>query len=238
MNYEPSKIEKRIAALMAKADSTDSEHEAHALYAKAEQLMLQHAIDRSRVEGLNLNGASVTDPVTAVMFRFTGVKRNWKSLGMFGSGEIVKAIGLTKMAVSNRNQVIWLYGRQADIDHTRTILESVWRQAQRHLAQWRKVSSEYVYARSAGRTRYANAALDSYLYGFCTGAASKIRESKREFEESEPGAELVLANLSEAIDQKMGKLRNSRSKMGLSENAKAAGYSAGYRATYSQEISA
>lgn len=150
----------------------------------------------------------------------------------------MRAIGLTKMAVSNRNQVIWLYGRQADIDHTRTILEAVWRQAQRHLAQWRKSSWEYVSARSSGMTRHANAALDSYLYGFCTGAASKIREAKREFEESEPGAELVLANLAEAIDQKMGKLRNSRSKMGLSENAKAAGYSAGYRTTYSQEISA
>lgn len=238
MNHEPTKIEKRIAALMAKADSTNSEHEAHALYAKAEQLMLQHAIDRSRVEGLNLNGASVTDPVTAVAFQFTGVKRNWKSLGMFGSNEIVSAIGLTKLAVSNRHQVIWLYGRQADIDHTRTILESVWRQAERHLAQWRKTSWEYVSARSAGRTRSANAALDSYLYGFCSGAASKISEAKREFEKSEPGTELVLANLAEAIDQRMGKVKTSRSRMGLTDTAKAAGYSAGYRANFSQEITA
>lgn len=238
MNHEPTKIEKRIAALMAKADSTNSEHEAHAFYAKAEQLMLQHAIDRSRIEGLNLNGANVSDPVTAVHFRFTGVKRNWKSLGLFGSSKVVNAIGLTKMAVANRHQVIWLYGRQADIDHTRAILEAVWRQAQRHLAQWRKVSWEYVSARSAGMNRQANAALDSYLFGFCSGAASKIREAKREFEENEPGTELVLANLAEAIDQKMGKLRNSRSTMGLTETAKAAGYSAGYRANLSQEITA
>ena len=46
------KMTKRISALIAKAESTTSPEEAAVFMAKAEELMLKHAIDRAKLEQL------------------------------------------------------------------------------------------------------------------------------------------------------------------------------------------
>lgn len=51
MDNETRKILARIDALFAKADSTDSQHEAEALVAKAQELLTKHHLDRAMARG-------------------------------------------------------------------------------------------------------------------------------------------------------------------------------------------
>ena len=225
---------KRISALMAKADSTDSPEEAQAFYAKAEQLMLQYAIDRASLE----KGSKVEkEEVITVNVVFPHTRERFKALGVFGSSLLNDAIGLTGIAVNTRNYTITLYGRKADVAHARTIIEAAWRQAENHLRVWRKSSEAYaqVYAASDWPTYYRM--LDGYVLGFCQGASAKIKEGREEFIQKTDGAELVLASVKKDVEDQLNKLPRSRARLPRTESeAYASGYTAGREANLVSEL--
>ena len=225
---------KRISALMAKADSTDSPEEAQAFYAKAEQLMLQYAIDRASLE----KGAKVEkEEVITVTIAFPHTRERFKALGVFGSSLLNEAIGLTGIAVNTRSFTITLYGRKADVTHTRTVIEAAWRQAENHLRVWRKSSEAYarVYAAADWPAYYAM--LDSYVLGFCQGAGEKIQEGREEFIQKTTGAELVLASVKKDVEAMLNKLPRSRVRRPRTElEAYSSGYTAGRTANLVAEL--
>ena len=225
---------KRISALMAKADSTNSPEEAQAFYAKAEQLMLRYAIDRASLE----KGSKVEkEEVITVTIAFPHTRERFKALGVFGSSLLNEAIGLTGIAVNTRTYTITLYGRKADVSHTRTIIEAAWRQAENHLRVWRKSSEAYaqVYAASDWPTYYRM--LDGYVLGFCQGAGAKIKEGREEFIQKTDGAELVLASVKKDVEDMINKLPRSRARLPRTESeAYASGYTAGREANLVSEL--
>ena len=225
---------KRISALIAKADSTDSPEEAQAFYAKAEQLMLQYAIDRASLE----KGSKVEkEEVIMVTIAFPHTRERFKALGVFGSSLLNEAIGLTGIAVNTRSFTITLYGRKADVTHARTIIEAAWRQAENHLRVWRKSSEDYarVYAAADWPTYYKM--LDSYVFGFCQGAGAKIQEGREEFIQKTTGAEMVLASVKQDVEDMLNKLPRSRMRHPRTESAAyASGYTAGLTANLVSEL--
>ena len=225
---------RRISALMAKADSTNSPEEAQAFYAKAEQLMLRYAIDRASLE----KGSKVEkEEVTLVTVAFPHPRERFKALGVFGSSLLNEAIGLTGIAVNTRTYTITLYGRKADVTHARTIIEAAWRQAENHLRVWRKSSEAYaqVYASADWPTYYKM--LDSYVFGFCQGAGAKIQEGREEFIQKTAGAELVLASVKQDVEAMLSKLPRSRVRRPRIESeAYESGYTAGREANLVAEL--
>ena len=225
---------RRISALMAKADSTNSPEEAQAFYAKAEQLMLRYAIDRASLE----KGSKVEkEEVTMVTVAFPHTRERFKALGVFGSSLLNEAIGLTGIAVNTRTYTITLYGRKADVTHARTIIEAAWRQAENHLRVWRKSSEAYaqVYASADWPTYYKM--LDSYVFGFCQGAGAKIQEGQEEFIQKTAGAELVLASVKKDVEAMLDKLPRSRVRRPRIESESyESGYTAGREANLVSEI--
>lgn len=225
---------KRISALMAKADSTNSPEEAQAFYAKAEQLMLQYAIDRASLE----KGAKVEkEEVIMVTIPFPHTRERFKALGVFGSSVLNEAIGLTGIAVNTRSFTITLYGRKADVTHARTIIEAAWRQAENRLRVWRKSSEAYARVYAAADWPIYYKMLDSYVLGFCQGAGAKIQEGREEFIQKTTGAELVLASVKKDVEDMINKLPRSRvHRPRIELEALESGYTAGREANLVSEI--
>lgn len=232
--FDPEAMAKRISALMAKADSTDSAEEAQAFYAKAEQLMLQYAIDRASLEE---SRDVKKEEVVTVNVPFPHTRERFKALGIFGSAALNEAIGLTGIAVNTRTFSITLYGREADVRHVRTIIEAAWRQAENHLRAWRKTDQEYraVYE-AADWTRYYQI-LDNYVLGFCQGAATKVEKSREDFVEATTGAELVLRSVQDEVQDLLSEMPKYRAKYPtLSGSAYHDGFQAGTRANLVSEL--
>lgn len=234
-------IDRKIAALMAKAESSTHPEESHAFMAKAEALMLKHAVDRARVEKAekDRNGETTKElEQTVFSFKYTQVGERFMALGRRGSSVVVDAIGLTGIAIANGSREIFLYGHKADIDRTRVILEAVWRQAERHLKVWRRTNAEYKMATQMSSGKLYYSLLNSYVYGFAKGAAAKIREEKEKFIATETGSELVLVNRMEAIQEFMADKTHAarRSTMNLHSQAQADGFMAGKTASLAQEL--
>ena len=192
------KMQSRIAALIAKAeDEGATEAEAFVFMAKAEELMVRYAIDRSQLEG---KGKLTKEPITSQTFPFPEAKCFWVALGLNGAFAVVSAVGLADMAYTNRFQKIVLYGTATDIEHTWAMLQSVWMQARVGLKLYRSTDVELIGIKERLGTNnsfYWNAQYQ-YLEGFCYGFASKIREAK-EAVIQETGSELVWVGRAQEI---------------------------------------
>lgn len=227
------KMAARIAALLAKAESTDSVEEAQAFTAKAEELMLKYALDHADLEA---KGKKEREEIVTIHFAFTGGPNFWRPLGRDGSAAVVGAIGLVGIAISERAKRVWLYGTKGDCESVKALLESVWRQAQAHLKMWRKIDPVYLSTSQGtydGR-RYAYEQSMGFLLGFCVGVGERIRESREAFAEIHKGTELVLASRKADIEQAMGSLKqNNRSKVA---RGTASGYWAGKKAGRDAEL--
>lgn len=226
-------MEQKIKALLNKAESTHSAEEAQAFTAKAEELMLKHAIDQARLVDPEVRDEEIIRDV----FPYLHTGSRWKSLGVMGAGTINAAIGLTGLAINNKSKTITLYGRKADCDHVRLVIQSAWRQAEAHLARWRKLDAEYKFFLATKDWPNYYRALDSFVYGFCEGAAAKISAAKEEYLAKDVGAELVLVSAMDQVDEAMSDLRKTRMRdLKVTEKARSEGYLAGRGANLSAEL--
>lgn len=230
----------RIALLMAKADNAGTEEEAQLFYAKAEELMLKHAIDRAAVEAAAKGqGANADEPIIKTVVPFNFTLERWKSLGLYGAQAVVEAIGLNDLAINNRGHFIILYGREKDNKQVQQIVEAAWRQAEANLKVWRKSDPDYLSIRRTFGSDHPlyYSCLDGYVLGFAKGAAAKIREAKARFEHREMGSELVLRNQMVPVKEAMAHLKASRNKpVRPSQSSMAAGYRAGKAANLNAEV--
>ena len=202
-----SDITKRINALFAKAESTDSAEEAQALFAKAEELMLKHAIDRATLEEAR-PGATTRQSITREWIEYDGhgaPKGFWTHLGRVGSFAITGAVaGRIDMAYVERGHQLLLVGTPEDIEYVKNLLRSVWAAAYSNLLRWRREtdwkfwSSEVKFKADRG-----------YLVGFCEGVASNLRAQQRETELRYPGA-LALIDRTPEIRREMGETKTGR----------------------------
>lgn len=192
----------KIASLLAKAEATDNEHEAHAYYAKAAALMAQHNIDEALIEAKR-DGFDASLPLKKDLW-FEGsyalVRLNgayWIAKAMFGDN--VKATRSPRKYVDTRlsqsGKGGWrlsVLGFKNDLDAISTMYNSIDLQAASSLRRWTRETS-YDAASSSRR---------SYLMGYFTGVSNKIEEAQRQVVEqvSSEGA-LVLASRAHKVQE-------------------------------------
>lgn len=236
---ENEKLAKRIADLVAKAERTDNEHEAAIFMAKAEELMLKHAIDRADLEA---RGKLQKQPITTKVVPFPHAKCYYTPMCFFGAYSIVKAIGLVDMTYTQWNYSIMLWGTPTDIANAETMIRSAWTQA--IAARKFFVATDPELARlkalfGTNHSAYWNA-IYQFLRGYMMGFASKITEAKNQVVK-ETGAALVLVGRHDEIEllkkkQGVGKGR-SRNTGAVYTNAYAKGKAEGRSANIGNQVS-
>ncbi|MCK9822374.1 DUF2786 domain-containing protein [Nocardioides cavernae] len=152
----------QVRALLAKAESTDSEHEAEALYAKAQELITRHALGRL----LGAEGVS-TDA------RAPRVRRVWLDAPYVAAkASLVAAVASAnrcRTAFAQRQAFIVLVGATGDLDAVELLATSLLVQAD--MAMARQGSRNTV--GGVSRTR-------SFRQSFLAAYASRIGERLRE----------------------------------------------------------
>lgn len=203
----------RIQNLLAKAESTDSQPEAEACYAKAEELMVKYQIDEAMLEA---GGAGRREEPTLEKFAYaTQVYRPAKArllhkIAGMHNVRMVLYPGYRRTETSSRTFFAALIGFPSDVRFVKMLYLSIVLQAERGVAQaWT----------GAGRPSYAWR--HSYVSGYVSGVASKMQAAHRtanatraSAERSVPGTELVLRSKAEAVqalcDQAFPSLRSAR----------------------------
>lgn len=154
------KLLERVRALLAKAEATDSVHEAEALTARASDLMARYGIDRAMVGALHPESDKPGDK------QFT-VPNPWGDS---------KARLLAEIAKAMRCQIIWLnsdsgkklhvFGYESDLERAEMLWTSLLVQMFRALAS--EQVPPYVKGNSAKAWRRA------WMYGFASTVAERV----------------------------------------------------------------
>jgi hypothetical protein len=181
----------RVTSLLAKAESTTFPEEAEALTAKAQQLMVRHAIDAVMVEANRKERR--TAPVASA-----------RRIGIDDPYGQAKAILLQAIAEANRSQSVWskafgfatVFGDEADLDAVELLFTSLLVQSARAM-----IAASPPGAASAGRTRSFR---QSFLVAFASRIGDRLQEVVAEaVQESGHSGDLlpVLASREQAAEQ-------------------------------------
>lgn len=158
----------QVRALLAKAESTDSEHEAEALYAKAQELITRHAL------------AGLLDATTVEVSygaRAPLVRRVWLDApyvaAKAGLLAAVASANRCRTAFAPRHGFIVVVGASGDLDAVELLATSL------------LVQAELAMARHGSRTTTGGVSRTrSFRQSFLTAYASRIGERLRETSES------------------------------------------------------
>lgn len=173
---------RKITALLAKADSTDSEAEASAFYAKAQELMLKYAVDEQALREAQ-GACKTTERPVLVDYMYSTNDRNAVGrkhlVNMCAKASGVKMIDYGNQRHSNRNrpgnegvasQWCGLIGFASDIEVAKLLYVSLLVQASRFGAgDWRALGE------SRGQSRF----MTGYLCGFAARVGQRLAEGKQ-----------------------------------------------------------
>lgn len=236
-------IETKIAKLLAMAEGTTNQHEAEVFMAKAEELMLQHGIERAQLEAKQVGAAKKTTPIVKKIIRIkdgSGYALAFLQIGFEIAGSFnVKAFQSSVHGSNDKN--LWFVGHADDVEDVERLWTSLKTQAQPAAVAWWR--SEGKPAQPWASDNDAYLARREFIFGFARGAGSRLRETRnRVVHEAGSGAELVLVDRSKAvsswIDANMtfGKGRSTSRRSG-GYDARSAGTEAGRKAVGNRSIS-
>ena len=221
----------KIAALLAKAESTTHEEERDAYVAKAEELMLKWGIERAELESVG----------TVKPEEIIEVHRDWKTIYAPTMGRFAFAVGQAYGNLSflqsrfGKGMVrSYIIGHETDVESFLMLLDSlnlqVWTAVKAYRKENREVRKYY--------TIHENFVADrSFISGYGTTVASRLRALKQSTEqEASTGAALVLVGKMDRVeawrDEKYPKLGKGRSQsQQWSSSAASAGREAGQKAS-------
>lgn len=154
----------RVAALLAKAESTEFPDEAESLTAKAQELMTRHAIDRASLDARDARPGS-----SRVGGRRVGVDDPYAG---------AKAMLLDAVASANRCRAVWskqfgfatVFGDEGDLDAVEVLFTSLLVQSARALVA--EARPRAAGGPSAGRTRSFR---QSFLVAFASRVGARLR---------------------------------------------------------------
>lgn len=181
----------RISALLAKAEGASTDAEAAAYFAKADELMLRHAIDRAELAATDTGKKA--EPIEKIYINYDSTaaapKGFWNHLGKVGTWTVVRAMrGRVDMLLPAREHGFWIYGPKTELDYLGRVVPMIWRGAYAGLLRQRK-STDWSSWESSDKFSWDR----GYLAGFCRGIADQIAERSEAVEQSNPGA-LVLVS--------------------------------------------
>jgi len=195
---DTSKIEDRIAKLLAKAEKTTPE-EAEALTEAAERMMLKYGIEQAVINAKRAGKSHTSDErMMKVEIIYTGVYRKAVFIAM---ADIADAFKTTKTidASTKDEAILWIVGYESDVEQMKVLVTSLQLQLMSALSTWWKT---YDAANHTAMQKFK--ARRTFILGFGRGAATRIAESRRviiaDTKSSEPGTELVLRDRRQLVD--------------------------------------
>ena len=140
MSIQESDVIRKVQALLAKAESTQFEAEAEALYAKAQELMLRHAIDEATIAQAAVKG-QIAKPIKLTMTYSTN------DANLPGKKQLLMAIARHNRCKavfytgSKREQTAVIVGFEDDVRFVELLYASLLLQAQRDGSRAYRVSN-------------------------------------------------------------------------------------------------
>jgi hypothetical protein len=198
----------RISALLAKAESTDSEHEREALMAKAQELAARHSIDLALAAARD--GRTDQQPVVErIVFDGDHSNRNLKKHLVLLMSAVARANDV-RMDVLNRADGVVLYGYPSDVRMAQAIWASLALQMASAVTAWMRTGAW----RRQAMVRHdrwgpeavpmdARVARRSFYEGFVHRIGERLKEAREAAEQQSvredsgrpgAGAALVLAD--------------------------------------------
>jgi hypothetical protein len=211
----------KIQALLAKAERTEFEHEAEAFYAKAEELMTKHAVERWQ---LAKAGDVAAKPVKREVIYSTNdanlpAKKQLLAVAARAAGcEVVLAPSTKKQ------QTAWIIGFEDDAEYAEMLYTSLLVQAMRFCEP---------------TIRRHKAKLTDYLLGFTYAVRARINERERAREQESLGDLLPAlldrkTSVENAVSEFFPRLGKSRAVARRTDwSSQQAGHAAGQRADIS-----
>lgn len=211
-SFNLAAMKRKIAALLAKAEKTDNEHERDAFNSKAEHLML-----RLGVHAAELEAAGEVKPEDIVE-----VKRDWK--GNYSivfvpfTWDVAHGFGHLTVLQSTFSPMLrrtYIIGHKGDVEQFISLLDSLEVQVLSALRRWQNENRE---ARRGLTDMQKYIQHRSFIEGFGATVRCRLEEERVEEEEqASTGAALVLVDKSTRVqgwvDDKYGQLGKARGGM-------------------------
>lgn len=217
---------KKINALLAKAASTHSAHEAEAFSRKAEELMVKWGINDAMLE--SSSGDVKSTNVIEQSIHFHGIYA--KAMAGFFGPSIVRGLGSMKMVLGHSGTSLYIIGMPSDVNRAVELIGSLDTQAMAAMRRWWKDFPSRVFLTGSEGYRERRA----FLIAFGRTVQTRLENLRRE-EESTESTATALAVRSTAVDEAFAEmypsLRASSSRLkGSSYGGRVAGESAGRNA--------
>lgn len=227
-----SKIEDRIAKLLAKAEKTTPE-EAAALTEAAERMMLKYGIEQAIINAKRAGKSHAADEeMMRTIIGFTGVYKKGMHLAMIAA---VDAFNTVKIVVTSdkTTEYMWIMGYASDVQQMHVLVTSLQLQCISALSTWWKdFDSTGMTAMEKFKTRR------TFIIAFGDGAALRIRKARSEIitetSSDEPGTEIALrdrrSEVDAWVDSQFNLVRGKSTRMSMGYTGYGAGHKAGQSA--------
>ena len=227
MTSETEARAEKIRKLIAKAESTNSEHEAQALFAKAEELMTQWAISDAMLQSV---GKQAKEEVTTERVHFTSTY--WTADMLLAAR--IGTPNNVKLLQNKQAKYIVLIGFPSDIANVVNLWQLLRIQSTRFAQQELTKDEAYPYMSKMDKFVWRR----SFREGFADRVGTRLREQRERTETDEAkkhgsGMELVLVDRKTQVDQFFNNLSKSPARATRQRhdwNGSAAGRRAGDRA--------
>lgn len=229
----------KIAKLLRKAESTNSQEEADALFSKAQELMLTYAISEEMLA--KAQGKTIEDKIVTDYIDYSGSYRE----ALFDIGAAIARANDCKVLITKNAYAgyddkgkmktvtrLTMIGFRSDVDRVRLLDASIQIQAALALRNWAK---ENVKGYWSGMEKYKQRR--AFLFGYASGLSAQLMDARRAAvktvsdEHGEKGVALVLADKSARVkdwmDEQYG---NSLRTVKRSYEKPAGGFTGGFNA--------
>lgn len=209
----------KIAALLAKAQSTDNAAEREAFTEAAERLMVKWGVDDAMLDAAADSRARAK--IEQRRYRVEGTSA--ALLAELVASRVVAGLGPMRGLIARNSPYWWAVGYTDDLARVELYVPHIVRQAR---AGWKTHLRSY-YANERDRVAFFNA------FGWAVrGRLEKMFRAEVPEPASSGGAALVLANRSAAVDEFVN-VPNARPRRAFGETGATAGYRAGMAADLS-----
>lgn len=202
----------KIAKLLRKAENTDSQAEAEAFLAKAQELMTLYAIDEMMIARARGDVEKTREEIIQRAISYTGI---FKSVLMSLGNTVIRHNDCRGVYMDHnwekpKRTVLTVTGFESDVDRACLIESSIQLQCASALAAWWK-QQDASYLSNMERFK----ARREFILGFTSGLSAKLAQANREAERQAAQAEAERSNITveQATDSVALELRSRKDRV-------------------------